>query len=380
VILGIVSYEYDENSPHVYSHQQYIESPKDQEIQRKPDLQNLMMSLIQFWCGDFAPINGTLEFSTSMYLCAQMVLNLGGFTIRGCNALLLPEFRPDHYEYRVVRLICVISLAGTVFLGPMICRWHCMKLIGRLLSVTATFAWVWLTHELNMQRDFHATYVPAWSMIGITLSVMAQDYVGAGVASSFLQKFVLVVLCMTYFNSGISKLRTDGLGWSPAVFMAQDRSDEAPLNSLAHQMLELDLDRVIGPATLVFEVCFPLLALGFRAFRPVFYFSALAFHVGIYLLIGPNFSSQALGFLLLIGTPELVKHVPVTPEEKPASSLAFLGEALLSIFGTCAMVMWVFALVDPTIARQWFLTSNMSLFGTSLCNSEDLVSVFHGLP
>jgi vitamin K-dependent gamma-carboxylase-like protein len=116
-------------------------------------------------------------------------------------------------------------------------------------------------------------------------------------------KFIHVVLAMTYFSTGITKVISGGLRWMNGytlqkyIFITAINRD-LPLGLwLSHQHT---LCMLLGAATLAFEL-FYFLSLPFPRLAPMFFVGGIVFHVSLYLTAGhPFFEHILLNAILLL--------------------------------------------------------------------------------
>ena len=211
------------------------------------------------------------------------------------------------------------------------------------LFIFAFGTWFFISHKYSYADIHHPEAIfaiflmsLAFAPSGNTLSIdsLIRRYRArlAGKSSELLEmsdmamwplKLAHVLLALTYFSTGVSKLLAGGLGWMNGytvqvyTFIGALRRGR-PWGIWLAQFHTLGM--VLGAMTVLFELFFFVSVL-FPRTAPFFFFSGVLFHIGLYLFMGhPFFSHILLNALLLVFLyPDWLPHLV------SSSKLRFLG-------------------------------------------------------
>jgi hypothetical protein len=193
--------------------------------------------------------------------------------------------------------------------------------------------------------------------------------------TGFPRKLVLVLAIMTLFSGGIAKLMNAGPAWMDGhslQFYIQNHSQ--PRWPWLSNLLRDNLAAcaALSVLTILFELTTPL-ALFFRAARNVILVLAIGFHVGIWLILAPNYWTQIWCYVLLLDFSRIRGRLallgikarrpvqslsesvgaPTTPADR--TNLLSTGLAKSTLVGVCGGYVFCFFLVLGIILRvEWW--------------------------
>jgi len=209
------------------------------------------------------------------------------------------QFFYQLYAVRTMMLVVWAACCGLLVVYP---RAVVTKL--SLAFVALTFFYYYGLVQCFVGQN-HRFLVPAWSMLGLAISHCTGD------DGSWLRKFVLLMMCYTYFAGGIAKQFNAGIAWwqgdvlewyfTRFVSDAQETRREtfiAGMEFLLHHKILLTL---ASCGAMCFELFISAALLPIVAnFRWIAYAIMLSFHFGIFVTMGIQYWPQCICLILVI--------------------------------------------------------------------------------
>ena len=363
--------------------------------------------LLAWWADDLPPMSGGLRvifYAGLLYLALDQFSPLTAAAIfeQTPPALRTPVllFRmaglesPPHWLIAGCYVVCLLA-------------WLC-SIVGFLTTpamlVTAASA-VFLHGLSKGLNDFHGWILPVYSLVFLCLSRCDEGWTldavirrrwpawpgpARGVASvrgsGLARKLVTLAAVHTFFAGGIAKLTEGGLQWADgrslqAYILTTSQIHGmpprfAPLAALIAS--HLWLCALLSLGTLLLELGSPL-ALFSRRCRGILVVAALVFHVGVYLVLFPDFFAQAWCYILVVDWARLASRGRVrVPARGPTlitgrSTLAAVSATALAgvLLVTAARGVDEWPLTSTPMYRSYFDDTRVSDVALSEFDSVD---------
>ncbi|TNE68472.1 hypothetical protein EP331_15645 [bacterium] len=204
-----------------------------------------------------------------------------------------------YHPYLILGIISVITL---VFLSNRI-----PKVSSLALSVSLSI-FTFIHYSLTNSTSTFLVICIALSIYAITYDKNNVEFI------NLFLKYALIFVAVTYFITGASKLIHSGIGWATAENLRSyiiSSNEKHLINYSILTTFVLDstwLLGAIGIGTLVLEV--GTIFFLFMRLNMIFYISALLMmHLGIAVIMGPNFFDQFIVFSLFLNFERIRKKI-----------------------------------------------------------------------
>lgn len=333
-----------------------------------------------WWLSDLAPLPGPLRF---VFYTALLVLAL---TAGYRSPLAAPELwawtDPDLYTplglFAWTGVEWVTTERLVALRAVTVAAWICAAL-GFFRGVTPAVAGLGflVLHgvSVGMIGVSHRWYLPAYALVAMAFArstdrwsldhLLGRHWEGYPrqdgpplARTGFARKLVLLFAVTMLFSGGVAKLLEAGPAWLDGTTLqfaiARSGGPEWPWLSELLQR-NLGLCRVLAWATLTLELGAPLALLS-RRVRHLFLAGACGFHVGIFLVMSPEYWAHMWCYVLLVDWERLRWRAPA----RRAAPLPAVADVRLGLAGgalLCALLGVV------TFARiEWWPLSHVPMY------------------
>ncbi len=286
-----------------------------------------MKRWIERWNGYWFPGSSTLYLAIArIILVAAQLFWFFPSLDKHLNRLLK---NPDFINPQLfIQAIAAVFPRETFFTPPVFTGLYWVTAVAGVVALVGLFTrpsmfvfalgiWFFVTHEYSYGDRHHTEAIYsilllclAFSPSGDRLSLDAvrrrrgsTQGTGTSELAMWPLKFAHVLMSLTYFSTGASKLIEGGLTWMNGYTLQRYTFNDAinrgfPVGIWLGQQHELAI--LLSVFTILFELFF-FLSLFLPRWAPLFFASAIMFHVGLYVASGHDFFQHiVLNFALLI--------------------------------------------------------------------------------
>jgi vitamin K-dependent gamma-carboxylase-like protein len=233
----------------------------------------------------------------------------------------------------LIRAISFIIPRSVFFTPQVITALYWITLVAGLTALVGLFTrtslfvfalgnWIFISHKYSYAELHHTealfciflmalAFAPSGQSLSIDALIRRHRARRAGTATALLErsdtamwplKLAHVLLALTYFSTGASKLLASGLGWMNGYTIqiytfADAMGHNRPLGIWLAQYHTLGV--LLGAFTVFFELFF-FVSLILPRTAPFFFLTAIFFHVGLYVLMGHPFFPHILMNAMLL--------------------------------------------------------------------------------